>query len=104
MIKKLQNNGLRAKSDNFRQFFDDFSGYRHATGKILTVLESARSPGSFDTHKAYICDEKNFNLIRGTSKLKLSGGTLKTQLMRLFLVSFCLYDHTEWEKFPGNFV
>ena len=61
IIKKLPKNGLGAKSDNFRQFFDDFSGYRHATAKILTVLESAQSPGSFDTHKPYICDEIFFN-------------------------------------------
>ena len=37
-------------------FFDDFLGYKHARAKILTVLESAQSDGSNDTHKPHIFD------------------------------------------------
>ena len=41
----------------FREFFDDFSGHTHARAKILTVLESAQSEGSYDIHKPYIDDD-----------------------------------------------
>ena len=59
---------------NFRQFFDDFSGYRHARAKISTVLESAHQDRSDDTHKAMKVDEKKFTLTRWPENLKMACG------------------------------
>ena len=73
------------------QFFNDFSGYRHARAKISTVLESAHQDGSKDTNKPYICDNFFFDLIRGA--LKTLGAFLKSQIdfFRNFFFSYCKY-------------
>ena len=62
IIKKLPKIVWFGSEAFFGEFFDDFSAYRHARAKISTVLESARSAGSIDTHKPYIFDKKNLTL------------------------------------------
>ena len=69
IVKKLDKIGLFDSEAFFRQSFDDFSAYIHARAKISTVLESAQSDHSNDTHKPYICDKKIYDLTRGALKL-----------------------------------
>ena len=77
IIKKLHKIGLFGSEASFKQFFDDFSGYRNARAKISTVLESAKSQRSNDAHKPYIFDNLFFDLTRGHPLgLKITG-TLK---------------------------
>ena len=76
IAKKLPKIGQYGFKTILGQFFEDFSGYKHARAKISTVLESPHQYLSDDTHKPYIVTKKNLTLKGGPENFKGPEATL----------------------------
>ena len=72
--------------------------YRHARAKISTVLESAMSDQSNDTHKPYALDNLIFDLERGDHNFQMQSGDLKKHFLKFFFSYIVNIWPKQWEN------